>query len=498
MFPASKKGEWDPYRLVPKRRQVARSDGHRLSADKDGDLGKLEGGKDEAKQVTASPGNGADEEVEYEEDRESDEGAVYPLEGGLVKDWTCFLAFLSHIHKDLSPPFHTPILLVTEPVWTEHDQERVTQHCFEKFKTPAFCLMDSALAVCYAFGVPLATIVDVGFEKCNVTAVIDFLVHDVGRGTGISNAGGEAMTQRLLELLRPQGWTRDMCEQLKKSSICEILPKDVPIPGLASAEPLNGNDPRTAASATSLLAGPGQRQSVSERGGESLPGQASEASVEGVDESGIDLKAVENNEGVLDVASIIASGKTAEYLARKEKEKAEKAAKKAGAAADAAAAAAKPVKLPNSRRQRNKFVYEARQPHNATHDDNEKPSKSGKGEEDTAGTSSKGPDHSEVGASTTEAAGTHGDSAGNIEARALPGEKGQARNSHSDGLVLRREVEVGIERFRAADGGILETIADTIYRTILAVGEVSKRAELWDSLIIVGNGSKVRGTHSSP
>ena len=66
-----------------------------------------------------------------------------------------------------------------------------------------------------------------------------------------------------------------------------------------------------------------------------------------------------------------------------------------------------------------------------------------------------------------------------------------------------REIEVGVERFLLATArqgvtdriteGLLEDIATQIHYTILAVPDATKRSELWDSLIIVGCGSKVKG-----
>ena len=103
-----------------------------------------------------------EDEILYEEDPTNEEGAVYPLRDGRVVDWSCFFALLTHIYNTLSPPFHTPILVISQPTWTSQDHETLTQFFFEKFKTPAFCLMDSALAACYAFATPTATVVDVG------------------------------------------------------------------------------------------------------------------------------------------------------------------------------------------------------------------------------------------------------------------------------------------------------------------------------------------------
>jgi actin-related protein 9 len=72
-------------------------------------------------------------------------------------------------------------------------------------------------------------------------------------------------------------------------------------------------------------------------------------------------------------------------------------------------------------------------------------------------------------------------------------EKRKAREGADDAGIVRREIEVGTERFLAASGGLLDAVADAVHRTVLSVEDVSKRSELWDSVIIVGNGCRVRG-----
>jgi actin-related protein 9 len=78
-----------------------------------------------------------------------------------------------------------------------------------------------------------------------------------------------------------------------------------------------------------------------------------------------------------------------------------------------------------------------------------------------------------------------------------------APNDSRQYIRRQREIEVSIERFlltspRLKNGdrltsGILEDIATQIHHTIIAVPDATKRSELWDSLIIVGCGSKVKG-----
>jgi actin-related protein 9 len=474
----------------------------------------------------------ANDEPEYEEDRHSDEGAVYPLRCGRVINWPCFLALLTHVHDTLSPPFHTPLLVVAQPAWTQHDRERVTRFCFEKFKTPAFCLLDAALAACYALGAPAAAlVVDVGFDKCDVSAIVDFLVCDVGRGVALAQCGGEALTQRLLQLLGPRGgWTRDMCEQLKRSSICEVLPRGVPFPS-SSGGGGGGTDTITTITTTTTTtttknAAAAGHAGVAATAGGGAQGQgitpasrttaaaADDASAVGADIIG---KPVETSDGVLDVASIVASGKTTEFLARKEREKAEKAAKKAGhghghgggsSLADAAHGA-KTAKMPNAKREKNTFVYETRRqlppPRTTPAVANGGGGGGGSGSVDGGATSAltmtttngSGPLESTKAAATAANANTattatsSAASTGHVTASGGGGGVGTGGGG-GRGEIIRQEVEVGIERFRAADGGILTTIADAVFGAISAV-DVNRRAELWDNLIIVGNGSKLRG-----
>lgn len=357
------------------------------------------------------------EEIFYEEDVTSEEGAIYPIQNGRIVDWPCFFALLTHVYNALSPPFHTPVMLVAQPVWSARDREAITQFVFEKFKVPAFSLMDSALAALYGYGAQTATVVDVGKGKVDVTAVTDFMVNDHGRGIALEGCGGDAMTDRLQELLGNKGFTREMCEQLKRSNIAEVLPPGTPLPG-AAATARQGINPAAAAS----TGGADGNQSA-------LMGLG-DGTQTGAENSGED-------EGVLDVAAIV-SGDTTEYLSSVDKDK---------GGNKKAAVDPKQPRLPNSRKEKASFQFEEFKPM----------------DDDSAGSGS------------------------------------QRYTRHS------REIEVGVERFlltspsqkesERLSNGILEDIATQIHHTILAVPDSTKRSELWDSLIIVGCGSKVRGRH---
>ncbi|RDL31411.1 uncharacterized protein BP5553_09620 [Venustampulla echinocandica] len=444
---------YEPYRVVAKKKETEqRENGN--------GAGEVVGAAEEDEEL-----------IEYPDD---DEGAIWPIEAGRIVNKSAFFALLQHIHNSFSPALQTVIILVGDPAWTSKDYEDITRFIFEKFRTPALTLMESGLAVTYGYGAPNATVIDVGYEKVDVTVIAD--CYFAARGS-VHHHGGEGMTKRLLELLEPHGFTYDMAEQLKKSPICEILPPGVPLPGTEETDEQGISNPAAAASTGALASGPTVKITEAPR----VPGGDTEAGDD--DYTNGEDKLIED-EGVLDVASIVASGKTQEFLAKKEKEKAEKAAaKKATKEREAAeAAAARPQRLPNSRRPRATFFYEEK-----VKDPSDKPDKSPEDvamAEETAATEAE---PAENGATATDEAPA--------EEQKISQKKDARRKMWEEENPdrTRRGVEIGVERFQAAPQPYIDRIADTVYRVVMSVADTSKRQECWDNLIICGNGSKVRG-----
>ncbi|KAF7681354.1 chromatin remodeling complex subunit [Alternaria burnsii] len=454
MFPAEKEGEFEPYKIRRKQDQPAATNGEP---------------KDESLEEK-KPAEG-DDEVVWEEDRVSEEGAIWPIQQGKIVDWPCFFALITHTYNSLNPPFHTPILLITQPAWTPREHEKLTQFFFEKFKVPAFGLMDAALATTWAYGVHTATVIDVGKDKADITAVSEFIPHTQGRVISLEGCGGEAFTQGLLSKLKSKGLNRDMCEQLKRSPICELLPPGTPLPGPGDA-PTKDAPTNPAAVASTGATGPGPAAAASIGNVPRGPGIDTEV---GEDTS------LEESEGVLDVASIVAGGKMSEYLAKKEKEKQEKAnAKKKGGPAPTAS---KPVRLPNSRLEKATFLYED----HALLDTLKNMNLNTQEMADAKGALDEGPNRK------GQENGENGDPASATEANGT-GESGPTGKRTGS---IRREIEVGTERFMADGDGTLEKIADAVHRAISSIDEVGKRSDLWEQLIVCGNGSKLRGFKES-
>jgi actin-related protein 9 len=440
-----------------------------------------------------------------------------------------FLAFLDHVHTMLTTTYHnTPIMLMASPQWTRPNCEAIAQYIFEKTRTPALCLIHSAVATQYGLKYPNMTVVDIGFEKVDVTAIHDGRVvnHlDVGAPPVPDRriSGGEVFTQRLLKLLEGQGFTREMAEQLKRSPICEVLPyapaekllaelpeKDVPVVP-APADPVA--DAAAATTAPEASTEPSKPSDTDTDKGESWE--------KGVEE-----------DGVLDVAKIVTSGQTKEFLAKKEKEKVKPGRKPK----DGEAAPARPVRLPNSKRTRNTFVFEEVVQEEVVPEPKVAPATNGSVENqppasdamqvDTEGSGEKTETETAKPAEPATAESTESKPEGEKpegqpeadpekaapeapseqpkpegQTEAQPEAQAEAKSDESKpsdtpelrAKRIRRDIEVGIERFTFADREEIDRIVDAIYHTIQGIDDMYMRPACWDNLVFVGNGARLRG-----
>ena len=499
MFPAERQGEWEPYRVRKRQKTAPSIDGAGATS-----IGPTteNGVAAESTTTTTTLQRHEDkhdvDDSTLEEDYTSDEGAVWPIEAGRITDWPCFYALMQHVHNLLNAPFHTPILLIAQPCWTSKDHERVTSFFFEKFKTPGFALMDAAQAVAYAYGLQTACIVDVGKDKADISAITEFLLNEIGRNTAVPGCGGEAMTETLLALLHSKGWTRHMCEQMKKSSICEILPPGVPIPkDSPNQQQAAAANPASQASTGADGSGPDQKHTLGAQGTAPRgPGQGTEVGSEGAAKDDL-----EDNEGVLDVASIVTSGNMNDYLAKKEQEKKERAEKAAirrnkAAAGDQAAkdAMAKPVRKKNSEKERASFYYEDHALFDTLRDEKGLDTQ---GLADAKATLDEGPAQRNLSLDTSNAPQSATDSAQQPPPSATsptsPTSPSNVKLPMSQSSSIHRELTVAYERFLPLSEEHIATLTSAIHYTISAVPSASHRTALWDNLIIIGCGAKVRG-----
>ncbi|KAK5658238.1 hypothetical protein OQA88_2213 [Cercophora sp. LCS_1] len=434
------------------------------------------------RKASADGANG--DEWEWVEDVDSVEGAVYPIQGGYIVNMEALLAFLEHVHSSLTTTYHnTPIVLMASPQWTRPDCETIARYIFEKTKTPALCLLNSGVATQYGLKWNTMTVVDVGYEKVDITCIYDGRVvaqADVGSAPnqdarGIS--GGEVFTRKLQKLLEGKGFDHKMAEQLKKSPICEVLPYAPDIPQLMDL-PVETGD-QVAAGGTA--------------GAPRIVEPSRSFAAGGDDDVDADQKIVDD-EGVLDVANIVTSGNTREFLAKQEKLKAEKGkpGRKGKAQETAESAAAKAARLPNSQRSRNIFHYEESVTEEVPV---AQPPKQTGTKDVVMGDAAPSTENGAAPESTTNP-DTDGQASAPSEAQptAAPSEPAQQLTERINRRV-RRDIEIGLERFLFADREEIDRIVTAIYRTIQGIIEDSNvaRQACWENLVFVGNGSRIRG-----
>ncbi|KAL7917496.1 hypothetical protein ACQKWADRAFT_324602 [Trichoderma austrokoningii] len=474
------------------------------------------------------------ENEEWVEDVDEDKGAVWPIEGGRIVQMDAFLAFLDHVHGLLTTTYHnTPIMLMASPQWTRPDCETIARYIFEKTKTPALCLIHSGIATQYGLKWPNMTVIDIGYEKVDVTAIHDGRVinhMDLGRPQpGRHISGGEVFTQKLQQLLADKGFSHDMAEQLKKSGICEVLPY-APAQKKLVVLPVDAPDAARAA-APSAAAEPTTTTTDGPAAADVVPRIEEPSRTDDVamdDNEGVDTTV--DDDGVLDVASIVTSGQTKEFLAKKEKEKEKgRPGRKPKADKEAeAAAAARPVRQPNSKKMRNTFWYEAIVMEEVSKavpvpaaEPVAEPETAMQGVESGAAAAEGLPTEKAAEAANSEAAGDANPPAATTTTDNEPviksevkSEEGKVNGDSNNSTTktddanandaandppelrprkIRREIEVGLERFLFADRDEIDRIVATIYRTIQGVEDMYMRPACWDNLVFVGNGSRLRG-----
>ncbi|KAF4979871.1 hypothetical protein FZEAL_4005 [Fusarium zealandicum] len=447
--------------------------------------------------------NGAEED-EWVEDMDEEEGAVYPIQAGRIVNMSALLAFLDHVHGLLTTTYHnTPIMLMASPQWTRSDYEDIARYVFENTRTPALCMIHSGIATQYGLKWPNMTVVDIGYQKVDVTAIYDGYVvkqMDVGASEADRDiSGGEVFTRSLLKLLDGKGFNHDMAEQLKKSSICEVLPYASTEEGLVELPTENtaGLKPVSAAPAAAL---------------ESAAVPAPEAPRPTETAEGDEGKGNGDDDGVLDVAAIVTSGQTKEFLAKKEKEK-EKAKPGRKPKDKEAENAAKTARLPNSKRTHNVFFYEeivqedvppptkekeaVAQPANGTAEDVQKDGEAQAAQPpqgDAAVTTAAAPktDAPKPAEGQEQTESSELKSEPKPEANPTPAPPANGTPERRPKRV-RRDIEVGLERFKFAHRHEIDRIANAIYRTVQGIDDMYMRPACWDNLVFVGNGSRLRG-----
>ncbi|VEU22799.1 DEKNAAC103864 [Brettanomyces naardenensis] len=225
----------------------------------------------------ASPPDGVEDPERY---------AVYPIKKGEIVNVDALNFLFKSIVKSVIRD--RPLILLdsisftlvqSSQKWSPSAIETITNYVFEVLQLAAFAIVPSALCSMFAFGsFPNACVIDVGFEKAEISPIVDFQVY--APATVFVNEGGNSINEKLQRLL--PNLTAAQIETLKKSPIFEHLSEEDAKASFFSVEDLLDD----------------------KKGKES------------------------EDEGVLDIAAIVTSDKpTREILAEKERQKKQKGKK---------------------------------------------------------------------------------------------------------------------------------------------------------------------------
>lgn len=173
----------------------------------------------------------------------------------------------------LNPPPLTAILLLTSHQWSRLQIEHITQYIFETLNVPAFATIPTSLCASFAYAVQSAIVIDIGKDKTEITPIVEFAPVGVSQRT--IPYGSSSINSQLKKKLPKL--TDIQIEALKRSDIYQVLSEEA-----TKSSWFGINDPH-----------------------------------------GISKPSAKNDEeeGVVDVAAIVTSGRTREILAQREREK---------------------------------------------------------------------------------------------------------------------------------------------------------------------------------
>lgn len=213
--------------------------------------------------------------------------AVRPIQSGKIVDESAFHYFLKALYRTLSrnAPLPPALFLTTSLQWNRRQIERLVRYLFEEVSVPALHLCVHGVTTAYAYALTDCLVVDIGLNKTEVTSVRSFEADTFA--SRVAPLGGASVNAQLSEKL-PQ-FDSELIEDLKLSGIVAVSGPEVD---------------------------------------EQLE------------------KVAENEDGMIDIAAIVASGRTREILEERERAK-----------------QGETVEVPNHDRETNSFVDRHGQQH---------------------------------------------------------------------------------------------------------------------------------------
>ncbi|KAN0065292.1 hypothetical protein ACQY0O_001127 [Thecaphora frezii] len=139
-----------------------------------------------------------------EAERKGQDLAIFwPMRRGTIRDWQQMIALWRHVLFSLLPVKRSAndshILVGLPAPVSRSTYHHVAQVFFQHFNAPALCIVEKPLLAAYGVGTMNATVVDLGWEACDVTPVLD--CHVYTNANTKTNVGARHCTLYLAHLL---------------------------------------------------------------------------------------------------------------------------------------------------------------------------------------------------------------------------------------------------------------------------------------------------------
>lgn len=131
---------------------------------------------------------------------------MYPVVKGEIKDFDGLEAVIRHVlyhHCGWVEGCEEHVVMVEPVMLSRIDRERLAQILFENFNVNSYFVSDAAVSSLYSVGKTSGIVVDVGYEKTDISAVADGMTQP--SSSYRLHMGGRQMTERLKTLLREKG-----------------------------------------------------------------------------------------------------------------------------------------------------------------------------------------------------------------------------------------------------------------------------------------------------
>lgn len=154
----------------------------------------------------------------------SESFAIYPIINGNIIDIEAFNFFLKLIYKSILKQHPTvsniPFLLVSSTQWSKNAIESITQYVFESMEVNSFAIIPEPLATLFSYGSqPNAIVVNIGKDKTEINPIIDYTL--IKHASKVIPYGGESINKSLAKYL--PNLNSSQIESFKKSDIYEVL-----------------------------------------------------------------------------------------------------------------------------------------------------------------------------------------------------------------------------------------------------------------------------------